>query len=333
MANVLAGVDIGGTKCAVCLGELDDTQKGSRKPPRILAKERFPTPSSPALAMKKIIAALEAILGLSGRPQLQAIGVSCGGPLDSRRGLILSPPNLPGWDHIDVLSPLRGHFGVPAALENDANAGALAEWRWGAGRACRNMIFLTFGTGMGAGLILDGRLYTGTNDLAGEVGHIRLESDGPVGYGKAGSFEGFCSGSGIAGLARAMAVERIRAGAPPAFCRTEEELATVTAETVSLAAQQGDPLAVEVLRIVTEKLGEGLSILVDVLNPERIVIGSIYARQRALMETLMMERLRQEALTLSMQVCEVVPAELGESVGDLAGLSVAIEALNQSSQE
>jgi glucokinase len=277
--------------------------------------------------MKKILAALDSMLGLTGNPEIKAVGVSCGGPLDSRRGMILSPPNLPGWDLIDVLSPLRDHFGVPAALENDANACALAEWRWGAGRSCRNMIFLTFGTGMGAGLILDGRLYTGTNDMAGEVGHVRMAEDGPVGYGKAGSFEGFCSGSGIAGLARTMAVERMRAGQPPSFCRTEEDLAHITAEIVANAAQLGDPLAKDVYRIVAEKLGKGLAILVDILNPERIVIGSIYARQQSLMEPLAMEWLHQEALTLSSSVCQIVPAELGESVGDLAGLSVAMEAL------
>jgi glucokinase len=327
MVDVLAGVDIGGTKCAVCLGEIPDSLSGSRRPPRILAKERFPTPLTPASTMRKILAALDSLLGLTGKPKVKAIGVSCGGPLDSRRGIILSPPNLPGWDLIDVLSPLREHFGVPAALENDANACALAEWRWGAGRSCRNMIFLTFGTGMGAGLILDGRLYTGTNDMAGEVGHVRMAEEGPVGYGKAGSFEGFCSGSGIAGLARAMVLERIRAGQPPSFCRTEADLARITAEVVANAAQEGDPLAKDVYRIVAEKLGKGLAILVDILNPERIVIGSIYARQRSLMEPLAMEWLRQEALALSSSVCEVVPAELGESVGDLAGLSVAMEAL------
>src|SRR5690606_15592063 len=132
---------------------------------------------------------------------LAAIGISCGGPLDSRRGVILSPPNLPGWDRIPVVEVFQQAFKVPVALQNDANAGALAEWLWGAGRGSHNMIFLTFGTGMGAGLILNGQLYSGTNDLAGEVGHIRLAPDGPVGYGKAGSFEGFCSGGGIKQLA------------------------------------------------------------------------------------------------------------------------------------
>ena len=205
--TTLAGIDIGGTKCAVVLGAADGGEI------RVLGKRRFATPPAPEAALAQIAAALDDLLDETGS-RLEAIGISCGGPLDSRRGLVLSPPNLPGWDAIDVVAPFRARYGVPTALQNDANAAALAEWRWGAGRGCRNVIFLTFGTGMGAGLILDGRLYSGTNDLAGEVGHMRLEADGPLGYGKAGSFEGFCSGGGIARLAVQMAEAEIQAGPP-----------------------------------------------------------------------------------------------------------------------
>jgi glucokinase len=216
------------------------------------------------------------------------------------------------------------------AVQNDANACALAEWRWGAGRGCRNMIFLTFGTGMGAGLILDGKLYSGTNDMAGEVGHVRLENDGPVGYGKAGSFEGFCSGGGIAQLARQMAEECLRVGQSPLYCPTLADLPHVTTQRVAEAAQQGDELALQVLDIVARKLGRGLAMLVDILNPERIVLGSIWGRQRALLEPVTMQVLQEEALSYSFSVCQIVPAGLGESVGDLAALAVAESLLNQS---
>ncbi len=327
MSRIIAGVDIGGTKCAVCVADVADLSPGAWQIPTILGKVRFPTPDTPECALQSILTALDQLLLSLGTPPLAAVGVSCGGPLDSRRGLILAPPNLPGWDRVDVLTPITERFGVPAALQNDANACALAEWRWGAGRFCRNMIFLTFGTGMGAGLILDGRLYSGTNDMAGEVGHMRLEKFGPMGYGKAGSFEGFCSGGGIANLARGLAAERLQRGQPPMFCPTPDDLPTVTAEMVALAAHEGDSLALEVFHIVGEKLGEGLALLVDILNPERIVIGSIFARQRTLLEPLALAKLREEALSISLGVCKVLPAELGESVGDLAGLSVALEKL------
>ena len=209
--SLLAGIDIGGTKCAICLGQTKEPTHGAggaadaaeTQAPEIIGRRQFPTLPSPQANILHLTEQLEQLLDQQGARAPQAIGISCGGPLDSRRGLILSPPNLPGWDRVDIVTPFQARFGVPAGLQNDANACALVEWRWGAGRGCRNMIFLTFGTGMGAGLILDGKLYAGANDMAGEVGHIRLADDGPVGYGKAGSFEGFCSGGGIAQLARA----------------------------------------------------------------------------------------------------------------------------------
>ena len=320
----LAGIDIGGTKCAVVLGAADGGEI------RVLGKSRFATPPAPETALAQIAAALDDLLDETGS-RLEAIGISCGGPLDSRRGLVLSPPNLPGWDAIDVVAPFRARYGVPTALQNDANAAALAEWRWGAGRGCRNVIFLTFGTGMGAGLILDGRLYSGTNDLAGEVGHVRLQPDGPLGYGKAGSFEGFCSGGGIARLAAQMAKDEINAGRPPAFCLSLGGLAEITAEGVAEAAHANDPLAQQIFEIVARELGRGLAVLVDVLNPERIVIGSIYARQTGLLREKMLETLREEALPQALAVCDVVPVGLGEAVGDLASLSVALEVFSGTS--
>ncbi len=321
--SILAGIDIGGTKCAVSLGET--TEIGVK----VLSKRRFPTSETPKQAITTILRSLDELLAETGKVAPDAIGISCGGPLDSKRGLILSPPNLPGWDKVDVVTPLRKRFDVPVKLQNDANACALAEWQWGAGKGFQNVIFLTFGTGMGAGLILDGHLYSGSNDMAGEVGHIRLEPDGPVGYGKAGSFEGFCSGGGIAQLARTMAAESLKAGETPSFSPTEADLSNITAETVGQAAQQGDPLALEVFALVGRQLGRALAVLVDVLNPERIIIGSIYPRQMAVLEPTVEQILRAEALPRSLSVCKVVPAGLGEAVGDLASLSVALDLLQE----
>ncbi len=313
MSGLLAGIDIGGTKCAVCLGRLsgDDVV--------VIGNQRFPTPSTPAAALAALFDSLRALLAEHEQP-LGAVGISCGGPLDSKRGVVLSPPNLPGWIDVPVVQAFREAFGVPVALQNDANAGALAEWLWGAGRGCRNLIFLTFGTGMGGGLILDGRLYGGTNDMAGEVGHVRLTEDGPIGFGKAGSFEGWCSGGGIQRLAMAKAEAAIRAGNPPAFSPTEADLPLITTEKV---AQSGDPLALEIFETVGRRLGQGLAILIDVLNPERIILGSIYGRQRQLLEGPMQAVLRAEAISYALDVCEIVPAGLGEAIGNYAALAVA----------
>lgn len=314
---LLGGVDIGGTKCAVSLGVLSPNGTIS-----VLEKCKFPT-KDPKNTLLEIENALARLLKYRPNQHLKALGISCGGPLDSKRGLVLSPPNLPGWDRVDVFTPLKLRFQVPIGLENDANACALAEWQWGAGQGSRNMIFLTFGTGMGAGLILNGQLYRGANDLAGEVGHIRLENDGPVGYGKNGSFEGFCSGGGIAKLAKSLALEHLSAGKSTAICDDKANLLAITAQSVGEAAQGGDALALEVYHIVGEKLGKGLSILVDTLNPEKIIIGSIYLRQQSLLEPIVLATLKREALPQALASCQILPAGLGEAVGDYAGLSVA----------
>ncbi|OAS21859.1 ROK family protein [Paenibacillus oryzisoli] len=315
--TILAGIDIGGTKCAVTIGKRIEHNEIT-----LVEKVQFPTPRDPYETITKMISVLDQLL-LEQGSTLAAVGISCGGPLDSKRGIIHSPPNLPGWDHIPIVSIMKEHFGVLVGLQNDANACALAEWRWGAGVGTRNMIFLTFGTGMGAGLILDGKLYTGTNDMAGEIGHMRLEPTGPIGYGKAGSFEGYCSGGGIVQLGRLKAEEGLAMGQPPSYCRFEAQLASLTAQGIAEAAQAGDLAALQVFQTVGVQLGRGLSVLVDLLNPELIVIGSIYARQRDLLEAITLEELHREALPHAHRECRVVPAGLGDHVGDYASLSVA----------
>lgn len=310
----LLGLDIGGTKCAAVTANWD----GERL--QILKKEKCPTDHSvsPEAMLERLFALADGIL--DGKSD--AVGISCGGPLDSAHGVILGPPNLPGWYDVPVTALAARHFGAPARLQNDANACAVAEWKFGAGRGTRNMIFLTFGTGLGAGLILDGQLYSGTNDNAGECGHLRLERFGPVGYGKQGSFEGFCSGGGLAQLGCAMARERVQRGVCPAYYQNGE--AGVTAKSIADAARAGDETALEVYRVCGEYLGRGLAVLIDLLNPQRIVLGSIFARSGDLLRESMERSLRGEALAASAACCQIVAAELGESIGDYAALATAL---------
>lgn len=281
------GIDIGGTKCAVVRGN----EQGM-----ILKKIRFSTREK-----DKTLALILENTGKLLTDRTESIGVSCGGPLDRRRGMILSPPNLPGWDQVPVTGLLTEHFHIPAYLENDADACAVAEWKFGAGKGCGNMIFLTFGTGLGAGLILNGRLYSGASGMAGEVGHVRLFEQGHIGYGKSGSYEGYCSGGGIAqyGLGSA-------------------------AHLAGLAAS-GDQEALAVWQQTGQHLGRLLAILIDILNPDRIVIGSIYARAGHFMADSMYQILETETLEKSRKACTIVPAQLGESLGDVAALSVAMQ--------
>lgn len=314
---MLLGFDIGGTKCAVITGGFENGEI------HIYDKQKIPTDLTvaPEIMIERLMNLAEEMLENKG---VESIGVSCGGPLDSTRGIILGPPNLTGWDSVDIVSIISARFGVPVYLQNDANACALAEWRFGAGRGCNNMVFLTFGTGLGAGLILNGRLYTGTNDNAGECGHIRLERFGPVGYGKAGSFEGFCSGNGIAQLGYSMALEQAQTGNYPLYYKAGMQCCEVTAKSIADAASMGDETAVRVYEICGEQLGRGLSVLIDILNPERIVIGSVYARSENLLKESMQRVIDSEALACAAQCCSVVPAELGEQIGDFAALATAI---------
>ncbi len=289
--TVYLGADIGGTKIAVVLGNAQA---------EIIATSRFPTASvaDPYQALDGIEGAFRQLLEANGLSvkDVARIGISCGGPLDSRRGLVLSPPNLPGWDESPVCEVLNRKFGLPVRLENDANAAAQAEWAFGAGRGTHHMVFLTCSTGMGAGLILDGRLYHGARDLAGEAGHIRLTDDGPVGYRKAGSFEGWASGAGLFDLT----------GRP--------------AEEIGREALAGDPRALALIKQTGEMLGRGIAIMCDVLNPELVVCGTMAVKLGDLLLEPARHVLAQEAL----DPCPVVPAALGADFGNVAALTVAI---------
>ena len=317
---MLLGFDIGGTKCAVIIGMPDNGHI------EILAKEILQTDRPVYPMIDTLFLTAEKLLADNNLAisQLVGIGISCGGPLSSKKGLVLSPPNLPGWDNIPIVEMAQNRFGRKVLLQNDANACAVAEWRYGAGRGFNNLIFLTFGTGMGAGLILNGQLYSGVSDMAGEVGHIRLDNIGPVGFGKAGSFEGFCSGGGIAQLAQIKAREKLQMGQSLPFCATLQELPNITAKCVAEAAMAGDETAIAVYALCAEYLGKALSLFIDILNPEIIVIGSIYGRARALLEPGMMKVIERETISVSRGDCRIVPAGLSENIGDIAALSLAL---------
>lgn len=309
--NVSIGIDIGGTKCALSVGEC------AKDSVKILHREEFQTKGLAWRDVldefgKRIVAFAEGGGGASAPINVDNIGISCGGPLDSKRGVIMGPPNLPGWDNVPVVSYFADCFNVPVHLQNDANACAYAEWKFGAGRGTKNMVFMTFGTGLGAGIIIDGRLYLGANDNAGEIGHIRLAPEGPVGYNKAGSAEGFCSGAGMTKLAFIRAREQ--GVALPDDFDTKELFRRV---------DWGDPLCTAVFEESAAHLGMVLSYMIDILNPELIVLGGVFMRQQERFLKEILPVLSREALPLANKVCRIVGAGLSENVGDYAALAVA----------
>lgn len=318
MKDNLLGIDIGGTKCAIVYGK----RIGSDL--QIVDKTKIETTTVEETIRNIMSEAKRMMARFNLTAQtVRAVGISCGGPLDSKSGTVMSPPNLPGWDNIPIVKIIEEELGVRAGLQNDANACALAEWKFGAGRGTQNMIFLTCGTGLGAGIILNGSLYSGTNDNAGEVGHIRLTDDGPIGYGKEGSFEGYASGGGIAQLARSLAAEEIKKGGHVSWCASLDDMENINAKLIAEAAGAGDKLALKVYETSATYLGKGLAMLIDILNPELIAIGSIYARNKDMMEPYVLDQVSKEALEGARDVCKIVPAALGENIGDYAALSIA----------
>jgi glucokinase len=313
------GVDIGGTKTAVVI---------SAAPPAMHARIEFYTlpEEGPERAVRMIKHGIHELLYSSrvGTARLRGIGVSCGGPLDQRAGVIQAPPNLSTWVDVPIVSILREEFDLACRLENDADAGAVAEHRFGAGRGTSNMIFLTMGTGLGAGILADGRLLRGAAGQAGEIGHVRLTAEGPVGYHKAGSVEGWASGGGMAQVA----VQEVRA----ALARGEATLldaklaenGALTAKGVAEAMRAGDPVAARIVSGTGSRLGEAMAILVDLLNPELIVVGGLAMRFGESILAPARQTMDREALPGSARVCRVVPAELGERIGDVAALCVAM---------
>lgn len=302
----ILGLDIGGTKTAVVFGD---------RAACIYERAEFPT--QPERGFQAVFGVLCERIDLirkhaaeAGR-SANAVSVSVGGPLEIEPGILRSPPNLPGWDDIPLKSLLERRTGLPVFVEHDGNAGALAEWYFGAARGAKNVVFLTMGTGFGGGLIIDGSLYRGTTDLAGEVGHVRLAEQGPCAYGKTGSWEGLCGGAGIARLAS----ERFPERWPPG---------RVSARDLTELARAGDADALAVLAEVGRHLGRGIAMLVDVLNPEVIVIGSLAVRMGELVLAPAREELRRESLPGAFSACRIVPAELGERLGDVAALCAAI---------
>jgi glucokinase len=305
----IIGLDIGGTRTAVVLGD----QRG-----QIHARTEFDTHAKRGFypVFAEMCACASRLLAESGGGNAApgAVSVSIGGPLEIDAGIIQSPPNLPGWKAIPLKSLLAQRFGLPVYVEHDGNAGALAEWYFGAARGLRNVVFLTMGTGFGGGLILNGQLYRGTCDLAGEVGHVRISDTGPLAFGKVGSWEGLCGGAGIAKLAAMRHPQRWRPDA-------------ITAREIAELARASDAAALSVLDEVSQHLGRGLAMLIDILNPEMIVIGSLVVRLGELVLRPARAVVEREALPEAVKACRLVPAELGERLGDVASLCAAIQAL------
>lgn len=310
----ILGIDIGGTKLAAGVVTAEGEQ---------LSQDRVPTLASegPDRVIDRLIDLCRHVVLLSGVPwsQIEAAGVGCGGPLDPHTGVIKEPPNLPGWIDVPLVQRLHDALGVPVFLDNDANAAALGEHHFGAGRGVANMVYLTISTGVGGGIIIDNRLYQGVNGNAGEIGHMSVDYKGrPCNCGSRGCLEAYASGTNIAARAR----EAVLAGRPSVLAGNPEK---ITGETVFEAILQGDEVALQVWDETLEILGAGIASVINIFNPSLVVLGGGITN----FGDLLFQPLRRIALSRAMgplaQVVEIVPAQLGGQVGVLGAAAVALQ--------
>jgi glucokinase len=310
---ILAALDIGGTKIGCAVG----TSEG-----KVLAQRRFPTDPAapPGETIDRALAVLAELIREADCGSPVCLGVACPGPFLQPEGRFLDVPNLLAWQGFDLVGHLNTAYGETLAAMNDANAGVLAEHLWGAAQGADTAVFLTMSTGMGAGFWLGGRLFEGPAGFAGEVGHLRLSAEGPVGFGKPGSVEGYLSGPGMVQVAEAELLRQSGQGASSCL-----EGTTITPEVLCQAASDGDPIARASVDCCARKLGELCALLVDLLNPDVIVLGTIGSAFPDLFIPPAMEIVRAEALAMSFSRVDLVPSELQDR-GILSALAVARQA-------
>jgi glucokinase len=260
------GVDIGGTKVAVGLVDRDG---------KILCQGRQPmmATGTPETALHAVTDAIDSLISTATEDAIQGIGICAPGPLDPKTGVVLNPPNLPCWRNFPLADKISSRYRVPVHVDNDANAAALAETRWGAARGFRYVFYATIGTGIGSGIVFDNHIYHGNTGSAGEGGHVSIDYRGPLcSCGKRGCIEVLAAGPAIGARARA----KISAeSAEPSAIRelAKGNVAAVTSEMVGQAYATGDPLAREILLETVDVLTPWLGNIVDLLDPDVLVVG------------------------------------------------------------
>ncbi len=304
MSDSVAGIDIGGTKIAVAIADENGT---------VGRIERFLTPHGrgPYAILGQ---AIDLVLSLSAEQggRLTSVGIGCAGPLDRHRGLVLSPPNLPDWDEFPIVQIVEDRLGVPVVFDNDANAAALGELRYGAGRGLRDMVYVTMSTGIGGGIIVDGEIVHGIYDTGGEVGHMIVQPDGPLcGCGGRGCVEAIASGTGIAKRAR----ERVQAGSDSAMVEMAGGVDEITAETVARATREGDAVAMDVWEETVRYFAIAINNIMVSLAPEAVVIGGGVAAAGDLLFEPLREKVLASVCVMPSELVRIVPAELGGDSG------------------
>lgn len=320
----IIGVDVGGTKTAVCLSD----EKGA-----IRASKRFSSSHAETQAayFKHLRETCEAVVqnaGLRTFDDVEAVGISAPGPLDVSRGLLLAPPNNPGWENVPFVATVQSWFKAPVFMNHDGKACVSAEWLFGSHRGTRNLVYLTFSTGMGAGLILNGELVQGAADSAGEVGHHMIDAEGPMcGCGKRGCWESFVGGRNVA----LMLQDKIRKDniQTRMVALAGGQIEKITALEFEKAAREGDPFAVREWDVFTERLAQGIGNIIMILNPDVVVLGTMAIYAGDFIMNPLREKLPKYVWPWPLEHCQIVASSLGSRIGDLSAVAVAVIGLQK----
>jgi glucokinase len=298
----ILGLDIGGTKSAAIVGTTDG---------KIIARTQWRSnaKAGPQAMIAEVLSHAQALL--TDHPGVARVGVSIGGPLDVSTGMVLSPPNLPGWDRIPLRDLVALGLQLPVAIEHDASAAALAEWRWGFQGRIDTLVYLTCGTGMGAGIIINGRVHRGAQGHVSDIGHWPLRCEGPIGYGKPGTFEGLASGGTLPALARFL-------------CPTDyPEHAEFSVAEFRNRIEVDDPSALEVMRQSADVTGRACAMIADFIYPDVIVLGSLSRHLGPKWVERVQQTFKASAFADAARLVQVMPSNLGDQLQDLAALAAA----------
>ncbi|MCP5505431.1 MAG: ROK family protein [Chlamydiales bacterium] len=318
----LIGVDVGGTKVSLCIGDSEGV---------IHVSKRVATDSlgSPETGLPKIVELIGDLLCDENieMGDIRAIGLALPGPVSTKKEMILNPPNMPKWVNVPIVQYLREKLGRPVFMDNDANAGALGEWEFGGAKHVNNLVYLTMSTGMGGGVIVDGKLLQGATDTAGEVGHYILDPKGPkCPCGQRGCFEAFCGGLNASRLLQ----ERVKKNKKSLILKEAGgNIEAIDMKCLLSAVKKSDALALEFWEEYIERFAQGIGILLQTLNPDAIILGTIAAYNKELVMQPLKEALPRYAWKAPLEHCRIEPTELGGDLGKLGALAVALNGLTR----
>lgn len=316
----IIGVDLGGTNVRAAVTDQDAAILGEGRRPSYAEK-------GPDITIPQIVLAIrDAIQQAEVRTeQVCGIGMGVPGRHKSREGVVLWSPNFKDWAGLQLLEPIREQLGIPAYMGNDVNVATLGEFRFGAGQAVNSMVMLTLGTGIGGGIIFDGKLWLGANEGGGEIGHQIINPNGmQCGCGNFGDLEGEARRDAI--IERTL--RKIYTGKRTILVKQiEPKFRDVTPEMVAEAAAQGDELCIEVMEETGYYVGIGVANAINFLNPEMIVIGGGISQAGAVLWDPIMRTVRANALEEALEVCQVVPAALGDNAGIMGGVVLVLQEL------